>query len=577
MTVSNDNFAMKQSKLSYTRDNTHTRNTTDTLTETTTEENTITYSWNGFKRYAWEVRWEFVLSLIFLLLAFGQKLFSNTMSIDTQGIAQDNTSLYRSWIRLSRFGFVWLKKIAGTYWYNNALSGFLTVIFFAGVVFVWGYVFYEISRRKDSWHIAFFAIPVFVSPIMAEQLGFLLQSPSVCVGMTLVAFATMIYFNAANILTAYMHDRAARHSSSRSTSHTPILYLLAYYIADIIILGAAFSLYTAQLSLFIALVGMAFVYRFFNATVEDRKANHSFINYIIIPAALTVSGYILYSLMNRFALFYYHTETDDYVNDQVRWGKDTLGQIARSIVKHAYSMYTGQRIYYSLAFTILGLVIVLALFIRVFLKKTPLSAALVGIAVYISPLLMTVLLGGAPSIRTEYVYPFVFGFMFLIGHELLTDQRWGKIKLTQAIAWLLLLCVGFTQGQISNRIFYTEAVIYQQDVLLASQLAQRIEEAAGTEHPEEPVVYIGTHFASGNADTYKPSDIDLIGRSIMEIAFSTSHGDWVKGQFMGLQGYNFKLPSAEQEHQAEQIAQTMPHWPAEGSVIKKDGIIIVNF
>ncbi|OTA26730.1 hypothetical protein B9G54_03905 [Alloscardovia macacae] len=530
---------------------------------TPTASSTLPYSWSGFTQYAWKVRWEFLLSLVFLLLAFGQKLFSNTFSIDTEAIIQAQKDLYRSWIQLSRFGFVWLKKIAGTYWYNNALSGFLTVILFATTVFLWGYVFYALSEKKEKWHIAFFAIPLFVSPIMAEQLGFLLQSPSVCVGMMLVALAVMTYVNAASVR---VHRESHR-----------IRVTLAYHLLAILLLAAAFSLYTAQISLFISAVGMVYVYKFFSSSSSTRKSEHSFTSFILIPAVLSICGYIIYSLLNRLALYVYHTSTDAYVNDQVRWGKDSLYHIIVTILRHARTVYFSQRIYYSLAFTVLGILLLLILGIRFLRRCTPFSAVLIMAAVFASPLIMSVLLGMVPTVRTEFVYPYVFSFIFLLLHELLSANSFLSSKWSQLLAWLVLLAVCFGQGQISNRIFYTESVIYQQDVLLASQLATRIGEVTGMEHPSEPVVYIGRHIPRGNADTYKSTDLDLIGRSIMDITFSTTHGDWVKNHFMAAQGYSFRMPSRAQESMAEQESLSMPRWPAEGSVQKINGVIIVKF
>lgn len=538
------------------------------------------YSWSGFKSYAWTIRWEFSLSLLFLLASFGQKLFSNTLSIDTQAIIQNHDALYKSWIQLSRYGFVWLKRIAGTYWYNNALSGFLTVVLFALTVFIWGYVFYEISHHKKQWHIAFFAIPIFVSPVMAEQLGFLLQSPSVCIGMTITAFAVMAYVNASFLL-------STSHNTQKRLEIDPLfsnllkldkkVIITIYYLAAVVLLGAAFSLYTAQLSLFISAVAMVFVYYFYESEQNTRKQEHSIRNFIIVPAVLCILGYLLYALVNKLALFYYHTETSDYVKDQIRWGKDGLRVIARNIIHHAQSMYLGERIYYSVAFTCLAAFVLIGLWIRFILKKTPASVALIALPLFISPLLMNVLLGGISSIRTEYVYAYAFGFFFMTAYEIATQSTLRAPKTVAVISWILLFSVGFVQGSVSNRIFYTEQVIYEQDVRLAAQLAERIGEVANTEHPSEPVVYIGTHTATGNADTYKSNDLDLIGRSVMEISFSTMHGDSVKNQFMGTQGYSFALPNAQQEKEAEKVAQSMPHWPAQGSVQKINGIIIVNF
>lgn len=84
--------------------------------------------------------------MLFLLLAFGQKLFSNTFSIDTQGIIQNNDALYKSWFELERFGLVLFKKLTGTYLYNNALASFTMVVFFGISAMVWAYLLCSASH-----------------------------------------------------------------------------------------------------------------------------------------------------------------------------------------------------------------------------------------------------------------------------------------------------------------------------------------------------------------------------------------------------------------------------------------------
>ena len=82
------------------------------------------YSLQGFLQFLMHNSKQIIISMLFLLLAFGQKLFSNTFSIDTQGIIQNNDALYKSWFELERFGLVLFKKLTGTYLYNNALASF---------------------------------------------------------------------------------------------------------------------------------------------------------------------------------------------------------------------------------------------------------------------------------------------------------------------------------------------------------------------------------------------------------------------------------------------------------------------
>lgn len=99
-------------------------------TETSTTEEKTVYSVCGLLQFSKHYAGQLIVSVLFLLLAFGQKLFSNTFSIDTQGIIQNEDSLYKSWFELERFGLVVFKKLSGTYQFNNALASFTMVVFF---------------------------------------------------------------------------------------------------------------------------------------------------------------------------------------------------------------------------------------------------------------------------------------------------------------------------------------------------------------------------------------------------------------------------------------------------------------
>lgn len=55
-------------------------------TETSTAEEKTVYSVCGLLQFSEHYAGQLIVSVLFLLLAFGQKLFSNTFSIDTQGM-----------------------------------------------------------------------------------------------------------------------------------------------------------------------------------------------------------------------------------------------------------------------------------------------------------------------------------------------------------------------------------------------------------------------------------------------------------------------------------------------------------
>lgn len=55
-------------------------------TETSTAEEKTVYSVCGLLQFSKHYAGQLIVPVLFLLLAFGQKLFSNTFSIDTQGM-----------------------------------------------------------------------------------------------------------------------------------------------------------------------------------------------------------------------------------------------------------------------------------------------------------------------------------------------------------------------------------------------------------------------------------------------------------------------------------------------------------
>lgn len=85
--------------------------TTTTQSISQNDNSSLTsYSLQGFLQFVMHNSKQIIISMLFLLLAFGQKLFSNTFSIDTQGIIQNNDALYKSWFELERFGLVLFKS-----------------------------------------------------------------------------------------------------------------------------------------------------------------------------------------------------------------------------------------------------------------------------------------------------------------------------------------------------------------------------------------------------------------------------------------------------------------------------------
>lgn len=127
------------------------------------------YSLRGFLQFITHNTGRSVVTALFLLLAFGQKLFSNTLSltwVSFKIMMHYTGEMVWAWTA----GLVLFQKLTGTYLYNNALASFTMVVFFGMSAVVWAcfhyaqllLAFQSCNQRHSSWFLV-------VSPIFAES------------------------------------------------------------------------------------------------------------------------------------------------------------------------------------------------------------------------------------------------------------------------------------------------------------------------------------------------------------------------------------------------------------------------
>lgn len=508
------------------------------------------YSFSDFRHFCYSKRGELLLSLVFLLIGYGQKIVSNTFSIDTEGIISRSDATYGSWIRLERFGLLVFKYITGRYWYNNALAGILMAIILFLASTSWAYLFSKSSNKISTYHPAFFMIPFICAPIIAEMLGFLLMGDDVATAIALVSVALMLVHNSFNSKHRWL--------------------MLA---GSVIVTTIAFTIYLATVTIFITGTVMVILR---NHNKHDDSLMDS-LRCIGVYAGTFMLSYVCYAILNKLALIIAHVNTDPYIKEQMRWGKDSILHIFNVITLHAIDIYTGRGIFYS-GFITIALAAMLAIAItNVIQKKSNIVSILFIVLIIISPLMMSVILGTKGVARTELAYPLASAFAILFVLEWITTLQWKQIAL--GISWILLIVVGFSQASIVNRMYYTEQMVYQQDAYLAHRIVERIEQIQSKGHTL-PVIFVGNHIANNNPDMFAQHQLELIGRSMLEVGFSTQHGTWVKQAFIHAStGTQLALPQdASLYKAADKESTTMPSWPAKDSVkIVDNQYIIVKF
>lgn len=515
------------------------------------------WKWMSLEKFCKENFLSWVIVGAFLLITYGIKVFNVSISHDTEAIMTVPESLYNSWYSMGRFGLIALKKILGTYLFNPyAASALMVIVIFLNIIF-WTFLFSNLGGEKWSNKYTTWIFPVvfFTSMIVAEQNGFLLQVYEVNIGLLFVCFALLFTFK--GIL----------------GNKNKFFYIITSIFCCII----AFSTYQTLVPLFAAAAAFCFML-VYDACLRDNgyitaKFCWSLIGKLV---CIFIISFLTYSLINKCILGILNMETTSYITEQIMWGKIPVSQGVKNICIHIYKALMGKRIFYSLSFFL----VYLGMFfytVRVLLKKYTCSwiYALAVVFVLCSPFFMTVLMGNEPTIRTQLILPFVAG----VGFQYLVNKARNISVFYPNILMVIIVFVGFIclhQSMDSARLYYTQYVQYEEDVRVAEKISTQIEQLGLGENPEEPVVFVGWRVPQKNSMCYEGNDLELIGRSFFEVCFSTMHGSTVINHFMDTLGYSYIMPSQEQCDKAQNIAQTMENWPNDGSVIEKEGIIIVK-
>lgn len=514
-----------------------------------------TYSFKDFIDFCKSNVAELAISAIFLIIAYGQKAFSNTFSIDTEEMISRSKALYNSWIRLERFGLLAFKYVTGRYWYNNSLAGILMILALFASATTWAYLFSKAHNLGAKFHPALFMIPFISAPILAEMLGFLLMGDDVACALMFVSMSLMCAHN------AYQNRKELK-------------TLLAYALMALIFAIFGFTLYLAMTTVFIA--GTAMIALIIKGDYACKFKN--IVSYVFTYICVFIASYACYVILNKIVIATNYTFTDPYIKEQMRWGKDPIAKIIYAILSRAINMYLGRTIFHSVFITIALIALVLLTIVQVIRKELNAFTIIFAIAIAASPMMMSVILGTSGIARTELTYPLAgaFACMYLLHYIM----QFSKKTLTTIIACILLAIIGLSQSFTVNRLYYTEYMTYNQDYYIAQDVARRIEVLQANHKNPLKVIFVGNHIADYNPSEFKSNQLELIGRSMFEIGFSTLHGTWVKTGFIrSTTGFKMKNPVLESVYiNAEKAAQNLPSWPSDKCTTVLDNkYIVVKF
>lgn len=486
------------------------------------------------------------LLVVIIAITYGIKLYNLSISIDNEAAIVTADSIYSAWDSMGRIGLTFLKKILGVSVYNPYLAISTMIVLLLFICILYTSIFEYILKDLKSWHFLVFSSIFVTSPILAEQLGFVMQSVEVLIGMACLGLALLLFFK-------YLEDG----------EKNKIIFI-------IILLIFSFSIYQALSTVFVSFaISTVLLYYIKN------KPTSKCVWFIIIKLIVVFFlSYILYYCMTLLYFKFSGISRTDYTGDQIKWGILGLKQILCNLKNYILSSYFAKNIHYNYNLLITTIFVILYALSQMLQKKYNYLFYLIIIALLISPFFMGIILGDTPSIRTELckVYTIAFLNMFIL---YLLDAE--KVMLFEKALMLLIVVLSINNQIIhTTRLYYTEYITNLEQYTISEKISSEIEDITGEYSPKENIIFVGRLNLNRNESCYNKSQLELVGYSFYEVSFSTSHGTYLMRNYMKTLGYNYVYPTNEQIESAELNSKSMPSWPQKGSIQKFDNYVIVK-
>lgn len=483
---------------------------------------------------------------LFSCLSHGTMLLSTTSGIDVDA-AVNGTA--KNGLDLGRQGFFLLHFLLGNGWFNVYYAGALTLFFLTVSCALWSYFYVQASGRENTLAILASGMLFLPASTLTMHLFFKQQAMEMAFGFCLMAITLIIL----------MHVLVSQSGAKKNIS----LFLLLF---PCVIL---FSTYQIFYVIFIYGVVAFLFLSFHNPIFLDRTTESKRWNIAISCFIFFLVGFIINQIITSFI-----ATAEGYLTGQILWGSEPASIIIPRIIKSIGGCLIGYRPYFTWTLLVFYLLILIT-GIRAVLHIEHISSkvllTLVVIGLLISPFALTILMGQAPALRAQLVYPLFLGFSGFYVFTYFEKKRVFHIVLQLCV----ILCL-FSQFSSTQRLNYTNAMRYEKDSQLATLIHSEID---ALNLDDYPIAFYGRKETALNNACMIVSE---------PISTSVFDWDWVLEpkyyyssvrivDFLNSQGCTYQ--AADEVYFDEfvpSVAADMPCFPADGSIIEKDGIIIVK-
>jgi len=517
---------------------------------------------------------------ITLFFAYGIRLFCNSIGIDTELFIMTRDAVNQWYLMIGRFGQVLLSSIWRIQQFNPFTSFFIAFCLIWVFTISWSYIIAIFSRNTGRNNTLIpFALVFMTVPVWAEQFYFLLQAAENAFIIALCPYVIYLMYK------GFLNNEKGK------------------IICAVLLLVLMISVYQPIVTLFICGVFICFI-----LMQEQSNYKPSIYRDLCLKLFIAlVSALAIYFIVDRIAIpAIFNIERAEYLDDMNQWGQKPAINNIRGILRFIYMVGIG---HFSFVQAILGpilarlyptgtyalealhasvlqhirtVLIPVALFFLIKIiafmrKKLPAGRKflymLAAMGVPLSIILLAIMGGNIPPIRTFYALPLAYAFMFFY-----CIKSSGK-KIAIAITCIAMFAAVY-QAQVTAQLFHSDQMRYNEDVRITHKIKDMVMQIQPDDE-ELPVVTVGLTWHSSRLNA-NPSFLqgEVIGTSLLAGWFILDDDIPICFQggllFMRSLGVYFCMPNREQIIKAHIEAEFMPIFPAHGSVRRMDDFIVVK-
>ncbi|RKI88673.1 hypothetical protein D7V94_19040 [Parablautia intestinalis] len=480
-------------------------------------------------------------TIFILLMVYGIKVYNYNISIDTDIMMYYPKGNLKTYIASGRFAVTFTKLLLSTEIVNPFLLNFLAISILGLSTIVWIYILNLLSQTDYVLSNCLFSCIFLTHPLMAEQFEFTLQGMEVAISILLMAISIYNIFIFIKV-------------------HRKKFLLIGYFL-----MIWCFGTYQSFFVLYI--MGCVISLIFFLDSNEDKK-NIYWIRKIFLEIGIFLLGGSSYFIISNLFKNMFDCK-NTYIEGMFKWKTNTIITCTINIFHSIKAVVFGEGTFYNKLYFILAFLI-LILFLYKCKKKSnnKMIYFVFFISLLLSPFLMSIVIGGSEPKRAQFYLP----FMLAISYYYLSVRLIEIKKQFYFILCLMCLIVGFKQGVITARLFYTNYLRFEEDQQMVYELSQKMGEKGFLSGEQKFLAFIGKKEARLNNSAERG---EIIGQTRFSGAPPAGSTPWAISFFRAY-GYDFWEPGEEQYEKALQLSKVMPCWPENGSIIEQDGIIVVK-